>query len=397
MSTPDQEAIERLTRVRPAWVAMTTVADVLKDRNIPSARTLLHAGPPFPAWEVVPSPVRNSLALGVLFEGWAASIEEAFACLKNGEIGLAAAQDHDIVVPLAGVATPGMALHVVRDLNRDGAELLKYSVINEGMHHALRLGTLDHKLVGHHQWLNQELAHFFSTALKSPIELYPPMGQSIRAGDNGHSRTIAGSQLLAQTLLSRVVTPRSDRITKFLEQSAALALNPWMAAAALALDAGAGVEQSSLVTRIGGNGYEFGIQVSGLPGRWFTEIADPPRGPVEKQYQGQQATGAIGDSAVIDAFGLGGGAIDYAPESVPGLGDYLPRDARDRAGRLFPQILNDVGGIRTGLTAATVASENVSPIVLLGMIEQSGRSGRIGGGIYEPPPSLFAEAATAAR
>jgi hypothetical protein len=66
-----------------------------------------------------------------------------------------------------------------------------------------------------------------------------------------------------------------------------------------------GVEGSSFITAAGGNGREVGIQVAGLPGHWFTVPAKPPVGTFDVDLPTDRAMGAIGDSAVVDAFGLG--------------------------------------------------------------------------------------------
>ena len=36
-----------------------------------------------------------------------------------------------------------------------------------------------------------------------------------------------------------------------------------------------GVTGSSLITAMGGNGIRMGLQIAGMPGRWFTELASP--------------------------------------------------------------------------------------------------------------------------
>ena len=52
-------------------------------------------------------------------------------------------------------------------------------------------------------------------------------------------------------------------------------LNLWMAATKTIMLAANGITGSSLITGMGGNGIRMGLQIAGLPGRWFTELASP--------------------------------------------------------------------------------------------------------------------------
>jgi hypothetical protein len=281
-----------------------------------------------------------------------------------------------------------MALHVVEDRTNTGAR--SYAVINEGMQHCLRLGIRDPHLTSHHTWLNSTLAPWLAGVLHEtgPVDLLPLMRRSLELGDDGHNRTSAGSKLLTEMLLSHTTGETPPGIRDFLDSCPAFALNLWMAAAALCLRAAEGAPDTSVITRAGGNGASFGIQVGAKPGVWFSSAAEPPRGHRESEYDGLKVLGAIGDSAVVDFFGLGGGALGHAPATVAGLADYVPANALSR-----PQtVMTAQHGalpIRTGVSAESVLEAGLAPIVLLGMIESCGLEGRIGGGAYEPPLELF--------
>ena len=58
----------------------------------------------------------------------------------------------------------------------------------------------------------------------------------------------------------------------------------------------------------------FGMQVSGLPGRWFTAPATVPQGNVREPLTLDDCTGAYGDSALAEGFGLGAMALSYCPD-----------------------------------------------------------------------------------
>ena len=70
---------------------------------------------------------------------------------------------------------------------------------------------------------------------------------------------------------------------------------------------------------MGGNGVEMGIQIAGLPGQWFTMPAQPPRGKFDLDIPMNRALGAIGDSAVVEGFGLGAMVVRLSPETGTGF------------------------------------------------------------------------------
>lgn len=374
-------AVQRIVATDPVWTGITRAAEVVS-----GDRVLFHAGPPFPHWDAVPLPVRNSMALAAVYEGWSATPEDALNALAHGDIGFAAAQDHDLVVPLCGVISPSMALHVVADAH---SARVKYAALNEGMKHCLRLGIDDREIPRFHRWLNGDYAGYLARRVGTPVRLWPFLAESHTLGDDGHSRTVAASGLFKDLLVDRDTPPD---VADFLGTCGAFALNLWMAAAAVTLAAAEGVPDCDLVTRAGGNGTEFGIQIAARPGQWTTTAATPPRGPIEVNVPDTEVLGAIGDSAVVDIFGLGGQSLAHAPDVLGALAGYLPPDTLARPEKLLPATLAAAGGVRTGLSASAVAESGVSPIVLLGLISAFGH-GRVGGGCYQPPIELFNDCA----
>lgn len=377
MPAADAAAGAAMLATDPHWTGLAQAVDVTG-----AERRLWHAGPPFSDWSAVPVPVRNSLALACIYENWAATPEEAWALLADGRVEYVPAQDHGLVVPLAGVISPSMALHVISD---PASGRVRYAALNEGMEHCLRLGILNPEIPEFHRWLNGRYAAWLATRLDPAIPLSGLLAGSLKHGDDGHSRTLAGSRLFAECLLDDTAP---DDIRQFLTGCGAFALNVWMGTAALILGAAEGFEQAGLVTRAGGNGVDFGIQLAARPGHWQTVPAVAPSGPVEAAHQGRTAVGAIGDSAVVDLLGLGGQSLRSAPAVTEALDGYLPADALDRPERLLPLTLDAAGGVRTGLSSHSVATAGVGPLVLLGMISATG-DGRIGGGVYRPPTEVF--------
>jgi hypothetical protein len=160
------------------------------------------------------------------------------------------------------------------------------------------------------------------------------------------------------------------------------------------LSAAIGVEGSSAITAIGGNGIDFGLQIAARPGSWVTTPASVPDGVYDTGYSAADGIGAIGDSAVVDTFGLGAMAVAFSPAQASALDPVLPAGVQ----RLPAMLLGAVhrGFVRVsplyGLAAQRVVDKNVSPVIALGIIDRTGVNGRVGGGIYRPPVSLFADA-----
>jgi hypothetical protein len=184
------------------------------------------------------------------------------------------------------------------------------------------------------------------------------------------------------------------RIVSFLQDGPSFFLNLWMAATKCILMAANGVEGSSAITAAGGNGIDFGVQIAASPGTWFTTPAVVPDGVFEADFSSTHGIGAIGDSAVVDTFGLGAMAVAYSPAQGEALGPVLPKHVRQLPFQLLAAIHPEFRRVSPlyGLTAQRVVDENISPVIALGIIDKAGTSGRIGGGIYRPPVSMFADA-----
>lgn len=382
------EAHRRISACQPAWVAVERVRDVAAS----SEPTLHHAGPPYARPDHIPAPVMNSMAVAAVFEGWAETFPEARRLIETGAILTAAAQDHRLLVPLAGVLSPSMAVITVADLNTPGSRL--HCALNEGNVHATRLGKADAALPDHLRWLNGAFAEWLAQAVTEPVALAPVIRAARAEGDECHARTLAGTRLLAELVISR--TGAGDGTTAamqdFLAASGGFALSFWMAAAGLCLRAAEGVPEASYVSRAGGNGRDFGIQLARAPDAWIRMAAPVPRGTVEQAAAGAQTIGGLGDSAVVDLFGLGGQSLAGAPTLAAAYAAHLPQDAFERPSACLGPGRQDMGLAHCATDAARCAATGKGPLILIGMIDAEGRAGRIGGGVIDMGAELFREA-----
>ena len=395
LADADRRAAEALVAVEPAWTGMRTAADALGLE----AHTLLHCGPPAAGPHALVRPVLNSAAVACVFEGWADDLDEALARVCSGSIRFEPAQDRRVATPMAAVVSPSMQLIEIGDLG--GKARRCYAPINGGGHGgspAPRYGRRTPECVEFLRFLNGAVAALLDDAGTEPLPWLPIVDEALIGGDDTHLRHVAAHARLVDVLRARLGAKHAGtEADAFIREWPFFHLNFWMAAVRCILDGSNGVASSSLVTAFGGNGGTFGLQVSGLPGRWFAVGATPPIGPLRAGFEAADTTGAIGDSAVIEAFGLGALAHRYAPSmrelhaghdhddllSLPAmlLAAEHPRLPRSRA--------------RVGLVARNVLAHGATPVVEIGIVDRKGEAGGLGAGLYRPPIEPFAAACAA--
>jgi len=386
LSGPDRRAVDAFLAVRPQWRGERPAqAAVGLSRG-----TLLHAGPPLPDPAAIPRPILNSACVAAVFEGLADDLTAAERAIAEGRIALKPAQDFGVVTPLAAVVSASMALHEVVDAGNETHRA--YAPINGGSGPAARLGLRDDKVVAHLRWLNGPFAAWLQRVRAESLDLVAIADAALAAGDDCHGRTPAGTA----GLLRRLAPEETSAETDFLRQGPSFFLNLWMAACKCMLQGAASLAAASLVVAAGGNGADFGIQVAGLPGRWFTAPAAPPRGDLGS-WPAERALGAIGDSAVVDVTGFGAMAMGHAPAQQEALGRFMPSDGLLRPAQLLaarhPAFRRVV--LHAGLPARTSVALGKTPLISLGILDARGEAGRIAGGIYEVPLDPFAAAVEA--
>jgi hypothetical protein len=183
-------------------------------------------------------------------------------------------------------------------------------------------------------------------------------------------------------------------------------LNLAMVAAKLALVCADGVAGSALTTVIARNGVEVGVKLSGTGDRWFVGPAALPE-PFAL-YPGrspEDMNPGLGDSAIVEAYGLGALAIGGSPESAPTVG-LDPADAGAITARLRAiatgadprmQLSTSEGELPAilGVDARAVVREGILPTVHTGIAHRRPGIGQIGGGITHPPMGAFVAAVAA--
>ena len=395
LTEADRHAAEALTAVEPAWTGMRTAADALGIER----HTLLHCGPPAAPAHALVRPVVNSAAVACVFEGWADDLDEAVALVRSGSIRFVPAQDRLVATPMAAVVSPSMQIIEMTDLN--GGARRCYAPINGGGHGgspAPRYGRRTPECVEFLRFLNGAVAELLDDASTDPLPWLPLIDHALVGGDDTHLRHVAAHARLVDTLDARRSGKHPDtKADAFIREWPFFHLNFWMAAVRCALDGASGVASSSLVTAFGGNGETFGLQVSGLPGRWFTVDATPPLGRLRDGFSVADSTGALGDSAVIEAFGLGALAHRLAPQMRELHAGHQHDDLLSLPAKLLatehPKLPRSRAPV--GLAARKVIAHDATPVVELGIVDQNGVAGGLGAGLYRPPLEPFAAACAA--
>ena len=406
VNDPDVEAANR-TAFERFLSAQPVLTGVEKAHNaIPGLgeRTLLHAGPPI-EWERMCGPMQGAIVGAILYEGWADDQENARAMAASGEIAFSPCHHFGAVGPMSGVISPSMPVWIVRNPDRGN---VSFSNLNEGLGKVLRFGANDASVLSRLKWMESVLGPAMDAALKvlGGVELRPIIAQALHMGDECHNRNAAASSLLFKRLtpaLLRTDLPQSDiaRVLEFIAGNDHFFLNISMACCKSMLDAGHGVEKSTLVTAMARNGVEFGIRMSGTGDEWFSAPAPMVEGLFFPGYSAADAAPDLGDSAITETAGIGGFAMGAAPAIVQFVGG-TPQDAIAYTREMYHITMGINGGYTlpalnfdgapAGIDARKVVDTGIAPVINTGIAHKEAGIGQVGAGITRAPLTCFEQA-----
>ncbi len=220
------------------------------------------------------------------------------------------------VGPMSGAVTKSMPLLIARD---EATGLEAWCPLNEGSGKVLRYGADGPEVVDRLKWMAGVLGPSLSAALKAtgPIDLLEIQRQALLLGDEAHHRTEEGTAIFAALLKGHVPA----EVRTFMEGNGQWFLNLAMVSAKFAMNCAAGVEGSSLVTVVARNGVEVGVKLSGTGDAWFVGTAALP--DPFKLYEGYgplDMNPDLGDSAIVEVYGLGALAVAGSPQAAPSVG-----------------------------------------------------------------------------
>jgi hypothetical protein len=395
----NRDAVSRMVGVEPHLVAIRTAGEVIPDLT---ERTFLHAGPPL-EWADCAGPMRGALIGAMLYEGLAATPEEAVAL--GPELELSPCHDHRAVGPMAGVISRSMPVQVVEDAAGTG---VAYATLNEGLGKVLRYGAFAPEVIERLRWMESVLAPVVGAALarRGPIDLRSIVSQALQMGDDGHNRNRAATSLLLRSLGPALIdgeeaADRRADVFRFIDANDHFMLNLVMAAGKVGVDAASRVAHSSLVTTMARNGTEFGIRLAGTGDAWFTAPAPAVDGLYLGAFTAADANPDIGDSAITETVGLGGFAMAASPAIVGFVGGSAI-SAVQRTLAMYEITLIEhpdyripileSRGTPTGIDAMRVVRSGIVPLINTGIAGKEAGIGMVGAGLVEAPMACFAEA-----
>ena len=365
---------------------------------------ILHAGPPI-TWDRMCGPMRGAVLGALMYEGLAADAKAAEKLAAGGKIKYAPCHEHNAVGPMAGIISASMPVFIVKN---EAAGNYAYATQNEGLGKVLRYGAYSPEVIERLKWMETVLYPSLKAAIESlgRIDLKSMVAQALHMGDEVHNRNRAGTSLFYRAIAPAVIRTAPDmetaaKVLEFINGNDHFFLNLSMALSKASLDAGRGVKGSSLVVVMARNGTDFGIQLSGTGGHWFTGPAPVPDALYFPGYTKADANPDIGDSAITETNGLGGFAIAAAPAIVQFVGG----QAADAVNYTLAMYEITVGenniykipylnfrGTPTGIDVIKAARTGILPFIDTGVAHKNAGVGQVGAGVLSAPPEPFAKA-----
>ena len=404
IESANTEATQRMMEARPVVIGMGKAIDV-----IPGMRQdlLLHAGPPI-TWERASGPMQGAITGALIFEGKANNEAEAQALVESGEIQLEPCHHHQSAGPMAGIICPSMSVYILENKTHGNQS---FSNLNEGYGKVLRYGAYSEEVLERLRWMEEVMAPVLGKAieLSGGIDIRVLLAESLHMGDEGHNRNKAGSILFTKNLAPYIVRAAEEaevaaKIIETLGENALSVLNPVMAACKGMADTAQDIEGSTIVTVMARNGTDFGIRVSGLGDRWFTDPVGVPEGLYFPGFTAADSSGDIGDSTITETAGIGAFAMASAPAIVTFVSG-TPRDAINATLEMYEICYSehkyftipplDFRGTPTGIDIRKVVEKGITPRINTGIAHKDAGVGQVGAGLVRPPMSLFEEALVA--
>ena len=396
------KAVARILEARPTLVGLEQALDA-----VPGMRKdlLLHAGPPV-SWERMCGPMRGAVMGALLYEGLAKTPEDAERLAASGKVSFSPCHEHGAVGPMAGVVSASMPVFIVLDEAHGNRA---YATMNEGLGKVLRYGAYGEDVIARLRWMEAELYPALKKAISllGKVDLKNLIAQALHMGDEVHNRNRAATSLFYRLLAPALARTGKDpettaKVLEFIHGNDHFFLNLSMAASKASLDSARDIPESSIAVVMARNGTDFGVQLSGTGGEWFTGPAPVPDALFFPGYTKEDANPDIGDSAITETNGLGGFAIAASPAIVQFVGG-APADALDYTLQMYEITaaentayqIPSLGfrGTPTGIDALKVVEKGILPFIDTGVAHKKPGIGQVGAGVLSAPGEPFRRAA----
>lgn len=398
----NQAALDKILAAAPVLADVRRAGELIPELD--AGHLMLHAGPPI-EWPRMCGPLKGAVCGAIVFEGWAPDLAAAERLAAGGGVQFAPNHHFGAVGPMTGITTKSMPLLVVENRAFGNRAVC---ALNEGLGKVMRFGGNDAEVLGRLAWLRDEFGPLLGKALKASggIDLNPLIARGLAMGDEMHQRNIACSSLLLRILAPFVARAGEARILpkafEFMGGNDQFFLNIAMAMGKSILDPARGIASSTVVTAMCRNGTDFGIRVAGLGDAWFTAPVEMPQGLYFPGYSAADANPDIGDSAILEAVGLGAFAMAAAPAvaGFVGAGGFAEAVAYTRAMGEITLARNpkwgipalEFAGAPAGIDVRRVVESGIAPAINTGIAHRQPGVGQVGAGVARAPLACFEKA-----
>jgi hypothetical protein len=396
----NRAALEKILAAEPVLADVRRAGELIP--QLDAERLVLHAGPPI-EWPRMCGPLRGAVCGALVFEGWARDLAAAERLAASGGVRFAPNHHFGAVGPMTGITTRSMPLLVVENRAFGNRAMC---ALNEGLGKVMRFGGNDAEVLARLAWLRDDFGPLLAAALRgAPVPLNALIARGLAMGDEMHQRNVACSSLLMRSLAPAMAHIGSASLAKALEFMAGndqFFLNIAMAMGKSILDPARGTPSSSIVTAMCRNGTDFGIRVAGLGDAWFTAPVEMPQGLYFPGYSAADANPDIGDSAILEAVGLGAFAMAAAPAvaGFVGAGGFAEALGYTRAMLEISAARNpkwgipalEFAGAPAGIDVRRVVESGIAPAINTGIAHRLPGVGQVGAGVARAPLACFRQA-----
>ena len=393
----NERVMDIFLKGRPVWTDVRPAIEVVPHMK---ENLILHPGPPIDTTRIV-LPLKTSISGAAVHEGLAKTTDEAWNKVLAGEIEIAPAQDYQCSCAAAMVMSASMPVIVVEDTTHGGKG---FSTPHPGPKpKVLRWGRYDAEVEQDLRVFRDEYCPYLGEAVRASggIDIIAILSRTAGMGDENHNRQPAGSMALALALAPYLLDCNAPKkaVKDFLANDRFF-LNPLMAASGSITASAKQVKESTVLVGMGGNGQDFGIQVSGTGHTWYVCEAPYILGTfLQPTYTVADLLRYMGDSCVTEVYGFGGMCAIAGPAYMRLTGSTFEEavNRTDKARRVSlgehtfaPVPWNNYKGMPVGIDIRKVVGFNTVPISHGGSGLKTG--GQAGAGAAELPMECFKKA-----
>ena len=399
----NKEALDRIVKGQPVLKRLRPANECIPGMTKTS---IFHAGPPI-HWDNMCGPMRGAYIGALKYEGLAVTDSEAEDLMASGKITYGPNHPNGCVGPMTGMISYSMPLWVVENETFGNKA---YCTMNEGIGKVMRFGANGPEVIDRLKWIETVMAPVVDEALSisGGLNLKNIAAQSLAMGDEMHQRNVAASLNCYKAFAAELATvaakvPTGPDVVAFIvKKNEQFFLNLAMAMGKAFMDPVRGIEYCTVISCMSRNGVDFGITISALGDQWFTAPCLLPQALYFPGYSEADANPDMGDSAIVECYGVGGFAMGSAPAVVRFVGAGTLQDALDftrSMGRItvgknpdLPMPNMNFAGVPTGIDIRKVVETGILPVINTGVAHKEAGVGQVGAGIVTPPMDIMVAA-----